>query len=186
MDYTVHGILQARILEWVAFPFSRGSFQHRDRTQVSCIAGGFFTNWTIREALSNVVDSLNEKGLSLPPSKSGIPQCLQRKSAQSAEALTKSWDSSSSTTKLSFLLLSLLLFGRRVFKKYRKSLGWTSTNVLLFDLSHPSLGNNSPWIAHLFARIGVNYWAIFSRTFGWSISVEGRDSGCLQNKGQIS
>ena len=41
MDYTVHGILQARILEWVAFPFSRGSSQPRNRTQVSCIAGGF-------------------------------------------------------------------------------------------------------------------------------------------------
>ena len=39
MDYTVHGILQARILEWVAFPFSRGSSQPRDRTQVSHIAG---------------------------------------------------------------------------------------------------------------------------------------------------
>ena len=38
MDYTVHWILQARILEWVAFPFSRGSFQPRDRTQVSHIA----------------------------------------------------------------------------------------------------------------------------------------------------
>ena len=43
MDYTVHGILQARILEWVAFHFSRGSSQPRDRTQVSHIAGGFFT-----------------------------------------------------------------------------------------------------------------------------------------------
>ena len=49
MDYTVHGILQARILEWVAFPFSRGSSQPRDRTQVSCIAGGFFTSWAMRE-----------------------------------------------------------------------------------------------------------------------------------------
>ena len=39
MDYTVHGILQTRIQESVAFPFSRGSFQPRDRTQVSCIAG---------------------------------------------------------------------------------------------------------------------------------------------------
>ena len=39
MDYTFHGILQARILEWVAFPFSRGSSQPRDRTQVSWIAG---------------------------------------------------------------------------------------------------------------------------------------------------
>ena len=43
MDYTVHGILSARILEWVVIPFSRGSSQPRDRTQVSCIAGGFFT-----------------------------------------------------------------------------------------------------------------------------------------------
>ena len=50
-DYTVHGILQARILEWVAFPFSRGSYQPRDQTQVSHIAGEFFTNWAIREAL---------------------------------------------------------------------------------------------------------------------------------------
>ena len=39
VHYTVHGILQARILEWVAFLFSRGSSQPRDRTQVSCIAG---------------------------------------------------------------------------------------------------------------------------------------------------
>ena len=44
MDYTTHGILQARILEWVAFPFSRGSSQPRDRTQVSHIAGRFFIN----------------------------------------------------------------------------------------------------------------------------------------------
>ena len=90
MDYTVHGILQARILEWVAFPFSRGIFQtqgsypglphcrwilyqlsHKgsitilecgaypfssrsswswNQTRVSCIAGGVFTNWAIREA----------------------------------------------------------------------------------------------------------------------------------------
>ena len=49
VDYTVHGILQARILEWVAFPFPRGSSQPRDRTQVSHIAGRFFTSWTTRE-----------------------------------------------------------------------------------------------------------------------------------------
>ena len=50
MDYPVHGILQARILEWVAFPFSRGSSQPRDWTQVSCTAGRFFTSWATREA----------------------------------------------------------------------------------------------------------------------------------------
>ena len=49
-DSSVHGILQARILEWVAISFFRGSFQPRDRTQVSCIAGGLFTNWATREA----------------------------------------------------------------------------------------------------------------------------------------
>ena len=44
MDYMVHGILQARIWEWVAFAFSRGCSQLRDLTQVSCIAGRFFTS----------------------------------------------------------------------------------------------------------------------------------------------
>ena len=44
MDYTAHRILQARILEWVAIPCSRGSSQPRDRTQVSHIAGRFFTS----------------------------------------------------------------------------------------------------------------------------------------------
>ena len=40
-----------RILEWVAYPFSSGSSQPRNRTGVSCIAGGFFTNWAIRKAV---------------------------------------------------------------------------------------------------------------------------------------
>ena len=44
MGYTVQGILQARILEWVAIPFSRGSSQPRDRTQVSRTAGRFFAS----------------------------------------------------------------------------------------------------------------------------------------------
>ena len=43
-DSSVHRILQARILEWVAISFSRGSSQPRDRSQISCVAGGFFTS----------------------------------------------------------------------------------------------------------------------------------------------
>ena len=50
MDYMVHGILQAGMLEWIAITFSRGSSQPRDQTQVSCIASRFFTNWATREA----------------------------------------------------------------------------------------------------------------------------------------
>ena len=52
MDYAVHGILQVRILEPVAFPFSSGSSWPRNRTRVSCIAGRFFTTWAMREALN--------------------------------------------------------------------------------------------------------------------------------------
>ena len=50
VDYTVHGILQARTLEQVAFPFSRGFSQPRDWTQVSRIVGRFFTSWATKEA----------------------------------------------------------------------------------------------------------------------------------------
>ena len=48
---SVHGTLQARILQWVAILFSRGSSQPRVQTQVSCTAGRFFTIWATREAL---------------------------------------------------------------------------------------------------------------------------------------
>ena len=48
---SVHGILQAKTLEWVASPFSRGSSHPRDRTQGSCIASGFFTSWATRKPL---------------------------------------------------------------------------------------------------------------------------------------
>ena len=49
--FSVHGILQARILEWVASSFSRGSSQPRDQTQVSRIAGRRFNLWATKEAL---------------------------------------------------------------------------------------------------------------------------------------
>ena len=51
MDYIVHEILHSRILEWIAFPFSRDHPNPGDQTQVSHIAGGFFTRWATREAL---------------------------------------------------------------------------------------------------------------------------------------
>ena len=57
IDDTVHGILQGRILEWVAFPFSRGSSQPRDWSQVSCTAGGFFTSWATGKPLVPVINA---------------------------------------------------------------------------------------------------------------------------------
>ena len=49
MNYTVHGILQPRILEWKVFPLLQGIFPNRDWTQASHIAGGFLTSWVTRE-----------------------------------------------------------------------------------------------------------------------------------------
>ena len=52
---SIHGIFQARVLEWVAISFSRGSSQPRDWTQVSCIAGRRFNLWATREALMSTL-----------------------------------------------------------------------------------------------------------------------------------
>ena len=71
-----HGISQARILEWVAVPFSRGSSQPKDRTQVFCIARRFFTVWATREAPRNdykfSLFQNNPAFLSSPPSSSSL------------------------------------------------------------------------------------------------------------------
>ena len=52
---SVHGILQARILEWVAISFSRGSSQPRDRTRVSRIGGRHFNLWATREEMTQII-----------------------------------------------------------------------------------------------------------------------------------
>ena len=95
MNYTVHGVLQARIQELVVVPFSRGSSQPRDQTQVSLIAGGFFISWTTREAQeywsgqpipspADLPDPGIEPGSpalhvdSLPAELSGKPICLSK------------------------------------------------------------------------------------------------------------
>ena len=59
MDYTVHGILQARILQWAAFPLSRGSSQPRDQIQVPHIASGFVTSWAQGQPKNTGVGSLS-------------------------------------------------------------------------------------------------------------------------------
>ena len=70
MDYIIHGILQAGILEWVAISFSREPSQPRDRTQVSCIADGFFTNLATREAQTSCGRTKSTKNV---PTKAEIP-----------------------------------------------------------------------------------------------------------------
>ena len=86
MDYSppgssVYGILQARILEWVAIPFSRQSSQHRDSTRVSRNAGKFFMVWATREAHGKGLTDLCHKGTWTPKVScccccSGAKSCL--------------------------------------------------------------------------------------------------------------
>ena len=69
LDFSVHGILQARILEWVAMPFSRGSSWYRDQIQVSCITGRFFLlsePLSENESHSVMSDSVRPHGLYSP------------------------------------------------------------------------------------------------------------------------
>ena len=63
---SVHGILQAKMLEWVAILFSRGSSQPRDWTWVSCIAGRFFTIWATREAQNYTPKKLKKRYIQNP------------------------------------------------------------------------------------------------------------------------
>ena len=73
MDYRVHWILQAWILEWVAFPFFKWSSQPRDRTQVSHFAGGFFTSWSTGKPKNTGVGSLSLlSGSSQPRNQIGV------------------------------------------------------------------------------------------------------------------
>ena len=77
---SLHGILQARILEWVAIPFSKESFWPRGQTWVSCIRGRFFTVWATREALNHWTG----RGFS-------IPICLMRVISSVVPETTSLW-----------------------------------------------------------------------------------------------
>ena len=77
MDYPVHEILQARILDWVALPFSRGSSQPRDRTQVSHIAGKFFTSWANSRSLLKLMSIKSVMHPTISSSVVPFSSCLQ-------------------------------------------------------------------------------------------------------------
>ena len=77
--FSVHGILQVRILQWVVMPFSRGSSQSRDRTQVFHTAGGFFTIWATREDMTEPSKTARDgppKGLQVNQCPYGWCHCL--------------------------------------------------------------------------------------------------------------
>ena len=94
--FSVHGIFQARTLEWVAIPFSRESCQPRDRTQVSSIASRFFTVWATRSTRvrAKTIDSV-WKQMCSDEGREGV-MCLQAKEHQGLPTVNKArreaWD----------------------------------------------------------------------------------------------
>ena len=93
MDYRVHGILQARILEWAAFPISRRSSQPRDRKQVSHIAGIFFTSWATGKPKKPRVGSLCllQWIFQIQESNRGLLHCRQILYQLSYEGSPRAW-----------------------------------------------------------------------------------------------
>ena len=105
MDYTAHGILQAGILEWVSFPFSRESSQPRDWTQVSHIAGRYSTSWATGKLKNTGVDSLSLLQGNLPsPGIKLVYRALQADSLPT-ELSGKSMNAGSSLKRVQKLLL---------------------------------------------------------------------------------
>ena len=90
MDFSVHGILQARILEWISISFSRGSSRPRDRTRVSSIGGRRFNLWVTREAgeeeLKNLLMKLKEES-----EKVGLKLNIQKTKIMASGPIT-SWE----------------------------------------------------------------------------------------------
>ena len=140
---SVHGIFQARILEWVAMPSSRGSSRARDRTQVSCIAGRFFTNWATREALLDSVwrqISCLAKWVSLPsrPESGEEHMC---------------WSQTDLLSNLHSMALYMLLQADELclsdvgpysaeWLRYLQFRWWSKAQVLGLDLP----GSSAPWL----------------------------------------
>jgi len=106
LSSSVHGILQARILEWVAMPSSRESSQSRNRTQVSCIAGGFFTISAKNMGVGSL--SFLQGVITTQKSNRGLLNCMQILYQMSYQGSPYSFN-----IYLQFLLKSRLMTGDR-------------------------------------------------------------------------
>ena len=122
MDYTVHGSLQARILEWVAFPFSRGSSQPRDWTQVSYIVGRFFTSWITKKPLFETLSQ-----------------------GAARDVIGKLWKDGWTKAQAKLWLISFLFIGNLLAGTAYISLGRRAFLLRTSASGHLAIGNTSSW-----------------------------------------
>ena len=170
---SIHGIFQARILEWAAISFFRGSSQPRDQTWVSCIADRRFTVWAIREAPytrkkgENIIRYIEKESLSWQP-----------------RAMWKQtfWVNRQHEGNREFLKCKLIDFKKRITDKLREwqlwqesglPEPWTVNNFLVYPKAQGSLlltwfYKNNKKIHSLFsinrwAWLNPSAWLIFSK-----------------------
>ena len=116
---SVHGILQARILEWVRMPFSRGSSQPRDQTQVSCIADRF---WATKEACINCQILISAR------KKNKAEAAVERtKEADGNKGIPEDWADSRCSVHVAFLPLSTVV-------SHDKPFSYLARNYYVFPL----------------------------------------------------
>ena len=114
-----HGILQARILKWVAMPFSRGSSQPRDQTQVSCIAGRF---WATKEACINCQLLISAR------KKNKAEAAVERtKGDDENKGIPEDWADSRCSVRFAFLPLSTIV-------SHDKPFSYLTRNYYVFPL----------------------------------------------------
>ena len=138
MDHAVHGISQAWILEWVAFPFSRGSSQPRDQTQVSRVSVGFFTSWATRETQEYwsgwpICSSVDHPDPGIEQSKLGYP-------ALQADSLPTELSGKPIPSLNSF-----------IFPTQGSNQGLPHCGQILYQLSHKGSPRILEWVAYPFS-----------------------------------
>ena len=161
-DSSIHGILRARILEWIVIPFSRGSSCPRDWTQASCNAGTSLTIWSL------ALKSSNSRPIPLPPRESGRhlfsidvwngPQLLSRVDAGSSNLFSTLWPVWSFELQIQpwdslFNIPQWLLFASRIISNLAEG-----TDMVLLHVVPPAPSTPPLLVAMVLSTSSCTYW----------------------------
>ena len=153
----IHEIFQARILEWVAFPFSRASSQPRDRTQVSHIAGEFFTSWATGEAPRPSRTNTKKRC----PFNPRWLECKSRKSRNTwSYRQVWPWSTKWSRAKANRVL------SRKHASHSKHSFPTTQETTLQMDITRWSI-LKSDWLCSLQLKMEKFYTVSINKTWSW-------------------
>ena len=157
MDYTVHGILQARILGWVASLSPRGSSQSRDWTQVFHIAGEFFTSWATREVPRPSRTNTKKRC----PFNPRWLECKSRKSRDTwSNRQIWPWSTKWSRAKANRVL------SRKHASHSKHSFPTTQETILQMDITRWSIPK-SDWLCSLQLKMEKFYIVSINKTWSW-------------------